>query len=290
MVKKKRPNGEGTEAERAGRDALKHSRDTGDRAGAASALKELGDLYARTDRAAEAEAAYGEALSIHRDLGAEQGAADVLRALGSLYEGTDRHPDAVSAYTAALPRCRAVGDLAGLADASQSLGSLAAMGGDLAAAWAFFVEALGHHRAIDDDVGVAADHGYLGRIANMLERWDQAIVLSGTALWTLRRIGLPDGQEIALQYLYTAFANKDDHQSSICALAQAWEFFRSRRDPRKARCEPLLLDAIADFDPKRPFPAKRLADVTAALDYAIATTELALVTRKDDRYAFPVTA
>ncbi len=140
---------------------------TGDRAGLAAALRNLGYIHYLLAQYSPAIKTLSEALSLYRDLGDQLRQADVLNLLGTVQCNVDDYPAATASVTEALALCRETGDQLGQADALGILSTLQEVDSDHRAAIASEGEALALYRDLGDQLGQARALSAIG----LLQRW-----------------------------------------------------------------------------------------------------------------------
>ena len=142
--------------------ALATARRTGDRAGQADALNELGLLHRVTGDYPAAAASLTRALELYRGLGDRLGQASALDQLGRVQLETGEYPAAAASHQQALALFRDLNHQAGQALAMNNLGIVQTRAGDSPAAVASLTQALGMFRDLGHRMGQAMATGNLG--------------------------------------------------------------------------------------------------------------------------------
>jgi DNA-binding SARP family transcriptional activator/tetratricopeptide (TPR) repeat protein len=181
--------------------ALVLFRETGDGIGQARALGNLGTAEQRLGRYREAAGHYEHALAHYRQAGDRVGEASVLDNLGSVEERLGRYQPAADQHRQALVLFRLAGDLTGQAQALTNLG-------DVETRMAHYEEAADHHqqalalyRQAGDRTGEAWALTGLGDLDTRLGRTGRAAQQHRQALELFREIGDRDAEAWALNGL-----------------------------------------------------------------------------------------
>jgi DNA-binding SARP family transcriptional activator/tetratricopeptide (TPR) repeat protein len=181
--------------------ALVLFREAGDRIGQARALGNLGTAEQRLGRYREAAGHYEQALAHYRQAGDRVGEASVLDNLGSVEERLGRYQPAADQHRHALILFRLAGDLTGQAQALTNLG-------DVETRMARYEEAADHHqqalalyRQAGDRTGEAWALTGLGDLDTRRGRPGQAARQHRQALALFREIGDRDAEPWALNGL-----------------------------------------------------------------------------------------
>ncbi len=162
---------------------------TGDRAGLAAALRNLGYIHYLLAQYSPAIKTLSEALGLYRDLGDQLRQADILNLLGIMQCNVDDYPAATASVTEALALCRETGDRLGQADALGILATLQEADGDYRAAIASEGEALALYRDLGDRLGQARILSSTGLLRRWTGDYPRAAASSTEALALHRDLG-----------------------------------------------------------------------------------------------------
>ena len=214
------------------RGALAAARRTGDRAGQAGALNELGILHRVTGDFPAAVASHQQALDLYRGLGDRLGQASAMDQLGRVQRETGDYPAAAASHQQALALYRDLDHQAGQALALTNLGNVQARTGDYPAAVASHQQALGIFRDLGHRLGQALATGNLGTVQFRTGDYPGAAASLTQALGIYRDLGDRLGQASALSNLGEVQARTGDCPAAAVSQQQALRMFRDLGDRR----------------------------------------------------------
>ncbi|HEY7199236.1 MAG TPA: tetratricopeptide repeat protein [Candidatus Dormibacteraeota bacterium] len=210
------------EANQAG---LAVARRTGDRAGEALALNDLGMALDRLGRYPEALARLRESLAISRDLGDVRGQAVSLFYLSLCHLWLGDLDEAIAGQRESLALYRRLGDRVGQAVGLSTLASVHGRLEQYEEATACLRESLDISRELGDRLGEATALTNLGTVARHLGRYEEAVACLRESLGIFRAFG-HRGQANSLHDLGVAYGLLGRHEEAIGALREALERFR----------------------------------------------------------------
>jgi tetratricopeptide (TPR) repeat protein len=199
---------------------------SGDQAGQAGALRNLGMMRRLTGNYPGAIQAQNEALILYRDLGDRLGQANVLCELGTARRLSGDCPAAAQAQEDALALFRDVADRHGEANTLCELGAIRRLTGDYPGAARAQEEALALFRDVGDRPGQANALNYLGAVHQMTGAYPDAVRAHEEALAISRDLGHRHGQASALNFLGSARQLAGDHTGATQALEAALAMFQ----------------------------------------------------------------
>jgi non-specific serine/threonine protein kinase len=181
------------EAEELHRESLKLAEETGDEAGIAAALIEIGMVQRMQRKLVASTDVLTDALARFRRLNDIPGIALALLNLGANagIQGDIKH--SIALLTESLERHEALGDLRSMAIAQAMLAGATMQRGDLDAALAFAVAAFEGHARIDDRWFVAFDSLRLASVLLAHQRTMEAVQFLGTAQALSEAVGCAVG-------------------------------------------------------------------------------------------------
>jgi non-specific serine/threonine protein kinase len=181
------------EAEELHRESLKLAEETGDEAGIAAALIEIGMVQRMQRKLVASTDVLTDALARFRRLNDIPGIALALLNLGANagIQGDIEH--SIALLTESLERHEALGDLRSMAIAQAMLAGATMQRGDLDAALAFAVAAFEGHARIDDRWFVAFDSLRLASVLLAHQRTMEAVQFLGTAQALSEAVGCAVG-------------------------------------------------------------------------------------------------
>jgi len=208
-------------AEESYQQALQIDRETGNRLGQAEDLGNLGTVHAQRGDLQRAEQFIRQALEIHQAIGNRLGEAAALSNLGIVYRHQADLNRAEQHYKEALQIQRQMNDRAGQARQLGNLGLVYARRGDLDRAEQHHKQAIEIHRQLDDRLGQAQDLANLGIV--YAERGDlhQAKQYYKIALDMHRQIGSRLGEANALANLGRVAEEQGDLKQARELLGEA---------------------------------------------------------------------
>lgn len=174
--------------------ALHASRQSGERAAQADALRNLGAVAWWQSRYQEAIDYFLQALTLYRDLDDGLGQARTLANLALAVDHEGRYQEAVIYHQDALAIFRELDDELGQARTLDNLGVLVCRLGRYAEAVARHREALSVFRKLGDRIGEAGALGNLGVVLRCQGHYAQAAILQQRALQLFRELGHRDGE------------------------------------------------------------------------------------------------
>jgi tetratricopeptide (TPR) repeat protein len=192
------------------------------RIGEANAQTALGDLHMRQDRFSEAEDAYRSALATFTAIEDRLGEASALRALGVLHVRKHQFSDAEHAYQKALKVFSAINNRLGQANTISALGELAVVCGHPAKGFELLRTAYTMLLTEESGLGAAGQLGYMARAARVAGLINRAIVLSGLALWELRKREDRLGLVLAGIELIASAEQAGNHELWASAIILSW--------------------------------------------------------------------
>lgn len=174
---------------------------------------------------ADAIAVHSEARRAARATGDRAGEAGALGNLGVVHWQLGRHAVAIDQLSRALALFRELGDIRGEARSLGNLGIVQAATGDLEGSAAFHEQALSRFIAIDDRVGEANTLGNLGDTYVQLGRTDEAAAYNEKALQIFRELQHRGGEATALVNLGEVHVRQGAFEEAAGELEQAYEIF-----------------------------------------------------------------
>jgi DNA-binding SARP family transcriptional activator/tetratricopeptide (TPR) repeat protein len=209
------------------RDAARRS---GDRAGEARALADLGLVDWRQDQYETAAGHFRQALARCREIADRAGEARVLTCLGSLAVLQDRYRQAVGYLGQALARCREVGDKVGEAHTLTGLGFMDRQLGHHQQAAGHFQQALALYRGSGDRLGEARALCNYGVVTARQGRYREAAGQHWRALALFREIGDRYAEAHVLAEIGAVDQRLGRHWQAARHLQQALPLFRETGD------------------------------------------------------------
>jgi tetratricopeptide (TPR) repeat protein/DNA-binding SARP family transcriptional activator len=174
------------------------ARRTGDRAGEATALTNLGIISWRQGSYQQAIDYHERALAASAETGNRLGEAIAVANLGIVHERQGRYQRSASCHQQALALFREAGDPSGEARALGNLGSVAGRQGQYEQAVSWYEQALTLFRAIGDEAGEASALPDLGVAYQRQGRYEQAVGCYRRALALFEESGDRTGEAEAL--------------------------------------------------------------------------------------------
>jgi DNA-binding SARP family transcriptional activator/tetratricopeptide (TPR) repeat protein len=207
--------------------ALRASRQRGDRAGQGRALLDLGVTCERLGRYQAAMRHSLEALRIGQEIGDRAGEARAENSLGKMYLRQGDHDRARRHLLRALQLCRQIGNRAGEAHVLGNLGLTYEHQGEAARARQHHHAALDLHRELENHGGEADALANLGRAYQLQGEHQQARSHLGDALGRYRELGYRRGQVEAFNGLGEAARSMgepaqalDEHNAALALACQ----------------------------------------------------------------------
>jgi len=173
-------------------EALKISREIGDRRGEGAKLGNMGNTYSHLSEPRKAIEYYEQALKISREIGDRRGEGNRLGELGDAYSHLGEPRKAIEYYEQALKISREIGDRMGEGAHLGSLGNAYSHLGEPRKAIEYYEQALKILREIGDRRGEGAGLGNLGYLLYRLDKKVEAIKLAKEALIIFEQIESPN--------------------------------------------------------------------------------------------------
>jgi len=206
--------------------AVTASRENGDEAGRAAALRAIGDVHYRLGRYETASDHVRQALALFRRLGDTDGEAGALDSLGDIERRLGRYRSAAQRHRRALTLYRRVGDRLGEADALTGLGTAENRLQRPERAAEHLRQAVAVYHALGDPDGEATALNNLGLVEHQLDRHHEAAAHLQNALVLFRRRGNPRGEGSALDSLGIVHTGLNRPERAAEHHRQALEIFR----------------------------------------------------------------
>jgi len=251
--------------------ALRAARSTGDHAGEAQALTNLGLVHRLLGQYDPATELLTRALDLHRRSGDRAGEARTLSNLGIVEDRRGRHSAAGAHFEQALSAYRDLGNRHGVAAVLTNLGGLCNSLGQHARAAAHLTEARDLFGELGDRGGAASALANLGEAESALGRPAAAAGHLEQARALFEEMGHRYGQAIALSNLGPVYSGLGDHDRAIDHLSRALTIFR---DTGHRYGEASVLNGLGE--------ALHAAGRPGALDRHTAALEIATETGDQD--------
>lgn len=210
--------------------ALHAARRTGDAAGQAHALTDLGVAHWRLGRFGSAGEHYQQALDLFRQAGDPAGEARAMSNLAIIAEREGRYATAADQFAQAVALYRQTGDLPGEARALTSLGTLEGRLGRYEPAGEHHEQALALFREVGNRSGEAETLNNLGEVERLLGRYGPAGDHLRQALNLHRQLGNHTGEAGALDSLGTLHIRLGQPAEASEHYQQALIIFRETGD------------------------------------------------------------
>jgi DNA-binding SARP family transcriptional activator/Tfp pilus assembly protein PilF len=205
--------------------ALRAAQQTGDLAGQAQSLRDLGIVDTWQDHHPQAIGKLRSALDLYRQIGDRSGQAQTLHDLGILDWRQGRTEEAVGHYRQALALARDIGDRLGEGRTLNNLGNIATRQGNHEQAAGHYWESLAIFREIGDRNAEAAALDNLGELLCRQGHYQQAEDHLGQALPIFRELGNRHGEADVLQNLGYACRGQGRFQQAAGFCQQALAIF-----------------------------------------------------------------
>ncbi|MEU5645405.1 AfsR/SARP family transcriptional regulator [Streptomyces milbemycinicus] len=206
--------------------ALRAAEHTGDRAGQAHALTNLGVVHWRLGKHRSAADRLRRALTLHRETGDRAGQARTLSNLGNVHWRLGDQPSAAHCHEQALLLYEELGDKVGQARTLTNLGNVCQRQGKYDLADAYQSRALALHGVTGDQIGRARTLTNLGNVYLGQGRYESAADHHGQALELFRRFGHRGGEAYAMTGLGDVFLRQGLPLAAIDHHRQALRLFR----------------------------------------------------------------
>ena len=247
--------GHWSDAERLYALSLAASRHSGDRAGEATALNQLGWVYRQQGRWSEAEAAHRESLSLWQAIGDHRGKGNTLKHLARMLQLRGRLDESSTVCEQALALLRAAGDPLGEAKTLAYLANIHRF----QQRWEVAVEVYQQALAISRRIGDLYDEGeilrHLGQIYHHQVLYDQAKQALQRSLTIWRAFDDRHNEALILDLLGAILRDEGRWNESQAMLDQSLAVFREFRDRRN---EGATMLNLARLDAARGNPASAL--------------------------------
>jgi DNA-binding SARP family transcriptional activator/tetratricopeptide (TPR) repeat protein len=204
---------------------LRAAQQTGDLAGQAQSLRDLGVVETWHDHHSQAVSKLQSALDLHRQIGDPLGQAQTLHDLGIVAWRQGRSQEAVGHWRQALALSRDIDDRLGEGRALINLGNIATRQGDHEQAADRYREALAIFREIGDKNAEAIALDNLGELLCRQGDYQQAEDHLGQALPIFRELGNRHGEADVLQNLAYACRGQGRCQAAAGYCQQALAIF-----------------------------------------------------------------
>jgi tetratricopeptide (TPR) repeat protein/transcriptional regulator with XRE-family HTH domain len=201
--------------------ALTAARSIGDRAGEASALRNLGIAAGALGRQDEAIDRFEQSLAIREELGDRDGMAATLTSIGVAHDALGRFPEAIRYQRRCLALRLDIGDRLGAAGALLNLGVTLEQCGDHRNARDNYLQALAVFREFGDRLGESHALNNLGNVSRQLGHHDTALAYHQSALATYRQLGSRSGEAFAIAGLGMALDRLGHHHDAQSRHEQA---------------------------------------------------------------------
>ncbi|AKB47158.1 hypothetical protein MSKOL_1381 [Methanosarcina sp. Kolksee] len=212
--------------------ALKISREIGDRRGEGNHLGNLGNAYSDLGEPRKAIEYYEQALKISKEIGDRRNEGNWLGNLGNAYSHLGEPRKVIEYYEQALKISREIGDRRGEGNHLGNLGLAYSDLGEPRKAIEYYEQALKISREIGDRRGEGADLGNLGLAYSDLGEPRKAIEYYEQALKISREIGDRRGEGNHLGNLGLAYSDLGEPRKAIEYYEQALKISREIGDRR----------------------------------------------------------
>ncbi|MDQ1253582.1 MAG: hypothetical protein QG646_2754 [Euryarchaeota archaeon] len=214
------------------KQALKISREIGDRRGEGNALGNLGLAYSDLGELNKAIEYYKQALKIFRETRDRRGEGVCLGNLGNAYSDLGELNKAIEYYEQALKIAREIGDRHGEGTNLGNLGNAYNILGEPIKAIEYYGQILIVHREIGDRRGESADFGNLGLAYSKIGETRKAIEHHEKALKIAREIGDRYGEGNHFGNLGLTYSQLGETRKATEFLKQSLEIGKAIEDPR----------------------------------------------------------
>jgi tetratricopeptide (TPR) repeat protein/transcriptional regulator with XRE-family HTH domain len=204
--------------------ALEVARHTGDLAGEAAALNDLGMAHDRLGHDEEGGVCLRGGLAIFRRLGDRRGEATSLLHLSLNQAWQGRYTEAMAGQRESLAIFREIGDRSGQADSLRTLASIHGRLAQYGEATECLRECLAISRELGDRLSEAAALTNLGIVSRHLGRLDEAVSHLRSSLSIFRAFD-HRGQANSLHDLGVAYAQMGRHEQALECLREALLLF-----------------------------------------------------------------
>jgi CHAT domain-containing protein len=206
-------------------------RETGNRAGEALSLNNMGRTYSDLGQKAKTLESYNQALVIWREVGNLQGQASSLDDLGRVYSDLGQKQTALDYFNQGLPVWRQSGNRNGEALDLNDIGRAHADLGQTQQAVDFYNQSLSIWRAVGNRRGEAMTMSNLGRAYLDLGQADKSLDTELASLPVWREVKEGRGEAMALGLIGMAYAKLGQSQTAFPYSFAALNFAKSAGDP-----------------------------------------------------------
>jgi tetratricopeptide (TPR) repeat protein len=231
--------------------ALGLARRTGYRAGEASSLRGLGNVYRDTGRYDEAVRRLEDAVAVIRDGVDRRTEPYALAALGSTHLLAGHPYTGIRCYRQALDSAQRLGDVRGEVNAARGLADAHRQAGRPRAAVEILQQVLVTVRRLGEEIGEVQTLRRLGEALTDLGESARAADQLRRALGIVRRFGFPRIEAEVLRALGGAQLSAGDREAARASLAAAHVLFRRCGMHREERDAERRLAAIRNDQPSR---------------------------------------
>jgi tetratricopeptide (TPR) repeat protein len=239
---------------------------TGDPAGQAHALTNLGLAHLRLSRYGPAGEHHQQALDLFRQADDPAGQARALHGLGMVEERLGHYPTATKHYAQALTLYRQIGDRIGEANSLSDLGDVEAQLGHYRTATDHYAHALTLYQEADDRAGEATALDGIGYLEVRSGRYGPASDHLQQALTLCRQLGHRDGEAWTLNILGILHTRLGQPAHATRHYQQALTIFRETGD---RDCEAWALNGLGEAAHTAGRPADALNHHAAAHTIAL---------------------
>jgi tetratricopeptide (TPR) repeat protein len=196
-------------------DGLKINQEIGYKQGEASDLGNIGLIYRARGDLGNALKYYQGALNIHKEIGYKQGEADQLCNIGLIYKTRGDLDNALKYYQGALNIHKEIGYKQGESADLGNIGVIYRARGDLDNALKYYQDALNIHKEIGYKQGEASDLGNFGLIYYDKGDLDNALKYYQGALNIHKEIGYKQGEAIQLGNIGLVYRARGDLDNAL---------------------------------------------------------------------------
>jgi CHAT domain-containing protein/Tfp pilus assembly protein PilF len=214
-------------------EALRLTREVGDKGGEAMTLTNIGIIYNLLGEPQKALEPLNEALTIWHAIGDRHLEAITLSINGRVYYAVGDPQKALESYSLALPVMRAVGDQSGEAGTFTQIGSVYRLIGEPQKALDYFAQALPLWRAVGDRRNEATVLNNMGTVYNLLGEPQMAFHYFQQVLPLVRAIGDRRVEGVTLSNIGSIYNLLGDPENALRHLDQALTLARDTGDRRQ---------------------------------------------------------
>jgi predicted ATPase/DNA-binding SARP family transcriptional activator len=228
-------------------ECLRYQRESEDKRGISSTLKNLGSLALYRGDSARAQSLFEESLAISRELQDAAGIAYALHNLGSLAWTRGNYSQAASLFEESLKLKRELGDKRGIAGTLTNLGLVAQVQGHYGRARALYEESVALQRELGNKKGMTSALLNLGLIAGTQGEYAQASALFEESLRLQRELGDRAGMALSLANLAKVKTLERDYADAHRLHEESLALYRALGDRRGIAQAYTYLGDIAQF-------------------------------------------